>query len=328
MATKRMSHANCDHPKTPNERAKCRSQHNTRNQARENVRVVTNQAHPSVSELADMLADSLSGLKSAKDLVLQREGEVAELQASLAEQMLQREPRSVDGQMPVVAFEKRFRSDGSKAYHYAALGVETEMIRRERIDGYEYYLEAQRQDPPVQQVGAGEGSPRDRRGIHRTRRRQPRVQGGRVMAELGGHQQYVCPGYHDTFCMFCDGGLFACTVCGSFEGACTTECPGRRMTETEADAVYDGTLDYRDGAWRGVPSLACPGHSPGWSLHRDCLVPDQRSRSRGFTQNLGRARGVHGRGRTQDLAGIAWPVVGGEKFLDWWVADHVANVVL
>lgn len=139
MATKRMSHANCNHPKTPHARAKCRSQHNTRNQARENVRVVTNQAHPSVSELADMLADSLSGLKSAKDLVLQREGEVAELQASLAEQMLQREPRSVDGQMPVVAFEKRFRSDGSKAYHYAALGVETEMIRRERIDGYEYY---------------------------------------------------------------------------------------------------------------------------------------------------------------------------------------------
>ena len=155
MATKRMSHANCDHPKTPNERAKCRSQHNTRNQARENVRVVTNQAHPSVSELADMLADSLSGLKSAKDLVLQREGEVAELQASLAEQMLEREPRSVNGQMPVVAFEKRFRSDSNKAYHYAALGLETEMVRREYADQGGYYSS---ESPKGVEFGYGEAT--------------------------------------------------------------------------------------------------------------------------------------------------------------------------
>lgn len=44
------------------------------------------------------------------------------------------------------------------------------------------------------------------------------------------------PAYHD---------LEACTVCDSFEGATTTECPGRRMTQTEIDAVYAGELDYR-----------------------------------------------------------------------------------
>lgn len=44
--------------------------------------------------------------------------------------------------------------------------------------------------------------------------------------------------------MFCDGGLFACSVCSSFEGATTTECPGRQMTPEERDAVYAGDIDF------------------------------------------------------------------------------------
>lgn len=52
-----------------------------------------------------------------------------------------------------------------------------------------------------------------------------------------------------TGCQFCDGGLFACTVCGAFEGATPDECPGAAMTSEQFDAVYAGKLNYRDGAW-------------------------------------------------------------------------------
>lgn len=51
-------------------------------------------------------------------------------------------------------------------------------------------------------------------------------------------------------CMFCYGGLFGCSLCGSFEGATTTQCPAAQMTLEQSDAVYEGRLDYVDGAWR------------------------------------------------------------------------------
>ena len=79
------------------------------------------------------------------------------------------------------------------------------------------------------------------------------------------HVDYECPpGYHDNeeyggHCMFCDGGLFACTVCSSFEGATTTQCPGRKLTAQERDDVYAGRLDYRNGHWTAQPSWYCPG---------------------------------------------------------------------
>jgi len=68
-----------------------------------------------------------------------------------------------------------------------------------------------------------------------------------VSKQDSGHVDYVCPGDHDDgrSCMFCDGGLFACAVCNSFEGATTTRCPGVRMTAEQHDAVYAGDLDYR-----------------------------------------------------------------------------------
>lgn len=61
-------------------------------------------------------------------------------------------------------------------------------------------------------------------------------------------------------CMWCDGGLFVCRVCGSFEGATTTQCPKRGLTKDETDRVYAGTLDYRDGRWiDGQLSVHAPG---------------------------------------------------------------------
>jgi hypothetical protein len=73
------------------------------------------------------------------------------------------------------------------------------------------------------------------------------------------HTTYVCPGNHDhSHCMFCDGGLFACSVCSSFEGATTTECPGRDMTPEERDAVYAGDLDFINGQWANTPSMHTP----------------------------------------------------------------------
>jgi hypothetical protein len=52
------------------------------------------------------------------------------------------------------------------------------------------------------------------------------------------------------YCMFCDGGLFACSVCGCLEGSTPDECPGVRMTEEQIDAVYGGRLNFRGGEWR------------------------------------------------------------------------------
>lgn len=65
------------------------------------------------------------------------------------------------------------------------------------------------------------------------------------------HTWYECHGKHESpGCMFCDGGLGACTVCNGFEGTLTTDCCGRKMTEDEERRVYkEGTLDFQNGAW-------------------------------------------------------------------------------
>lgn len=84
-----------------------------------------------------------------------------------------------------------------------------------------------------------------------------------------GHVDFVCPGDHDDgrTCMFCDGGLFACSLCNSFEGATTTHCPGRKMTADQHDAVYAGDLDFRrkadgSGWWVRAGSPHTP--NKGW----------------------------------------------------------------
>lgn len=63
------------------------------------------------------------------------------------------------------------------------------------------------------------------------------------------------------YCMFCDGGLFACVRCGSFEGATTSECSGISMSAHLRDEVYWGYIDFRNGMWMpGVIST----HTPVW----------------------------------------------------------------
>lgn len=81
------------------------------------------------------------------------------------------------------------------------------------------------------------------------------------------HLAYVCKGGHDQpGCQFCDGGLFACTICNGFEGSVPTDCPGVPMTEEQADAVYDGKLDYRE--FRGWVEPDGTGNSMGDSAIR------------------------------------------------------------
>jgi len=68
------------------------------------------------------------------------------------------------------------------------------------------------------------------------------------------HTKYECKCTKE-FCQFCDGGLFACTVCGGFEGTLTTECCGRKLTKEEEDRIYNkADLDFKDGKWVNEPN--------------------------------------------------------------------------
>lgn len=75
------------------------------------------------------------------------------------------------------------------------------------------------------------------------------------------HTRYICHCSGERPCQFCDGGLFACTVCGGFEGTLTTDCCGRKLTEDEERRIYhSGTLDFRAGRWVKKPNF--PRTSP------------------------------------------------------------------
>jgi hypothetical protein len=67
------------------------------------------------------------------------------------------------------------------------------------------------------------------------------------------HIRYECTkdheyeyGYSDGYCMFCDGGLFSCVVCGGTEGSLPTNCPGFEMTDEQDQQVYNGKIDWRN----------------------------------------------------------------------------------
>jgi len=61
------------------------------------------------------------------------------------------------------------------------------------------------------------------------------------------HIKYECRGHHEYGgCQFCDGGLFACTICRGMEGSLPTDCPGVKMTQEQQDQVYAGQIDYRE----------------------------------------------------------------------------------
>jgi len=80
------------------------------------------------------------------------------------------------------------------------------------------------------------------------------------------HIPFICPGNHEDWnaCQFCEGGLSACAVCGAFEGATTTHCPGSRIHDSFWDVVYAGKLDYRFGRWIDHPSRFSPAW---WTKH-------------------------------------------------------------
>lgn len=110
----------------------------------------------------------------------------------------------------------------------------------------------------------------------------PNVDALKVTFNESGHIAHVCTEKHEDGgwrCMFCAGGLFACTECDSFEGATTTHCPRVQMTSEQHDAVYAGTLDYRAGKWVEAGSPHTPNR--GWDLYAACveaglIEPDER----------------------------------------------------
>lgn len=49
-----------------------------------------------------------------------------------------------------------------------------------------------------------------------------------------------------------EDGLAHCMICGGAEGSLPKECPGVKMTERELDAVYEGSLNFINGEWKGI----------------------------------------------------------------------------
>ena len=63
------------------------------------------------------------------------------------------------------------------------------------------------------------------------------------------HIYYKCPkpcrNQDSGNCMFCDGGLGHCIVCGGFEGQLLTYCPGYKLSEETLESCYRGNvLDF------------------------------------------------------------------------------------
>ena len=64
------------------------------------------------------------------------------------------------------------------------------------------------------------------------------------------HKAYVClPDCAESYCPYCQGGMFCCIHCGAAEGAATQHCPGTKVDAVTWDKVYRGELDYVDGNW-------------------------------------------------------------------------------
>lgn len=94
-------------------------------------------------------------------------------------------------------------------------------------------------------------------------------------ADGTAHVDFVCDADHDDgrSCQWCDGGLWACKVCGSFEGMTTTDCPREQMSEESGAEVYAGRRDYYAGTWI---TGRCSQASPAWFSHE---FPDDYPRS-------------------------------------------------
>lgn len=51
-----------------------------------------------------------------------------------------------------------------------------------------------------------------------------------------------CSSQLDGNCIFCDGGLAECVVCGAFEGQLLASCPGYMLNEEAREACYHGNV--------------------------------------------------------------------------------------
>jgi hypothetical protein len=58
------------------------------------------------------------------------------------------------------------------------------------------------------------------------------------------HTLHICD---DDDCFVCRGGLASCNICGGAEASMPTDCPGRKMTADEQDAVQAGTMECFGG---------------------------------------------------------------------------------
>lgn len=74
------------------------------------------------------------------------------------------------------------------------------------------------------------------------------------------HVKFICNKQDCYPCQWCDGGLFACIICGGAEGSLTTECCGRQLTEQEERRIYTvGDLNFRNGQWVNEPNYPRTG---------------------------------------------------------------------
>lgn len=62
---------------------------------------------------------------------------------------------------------------------------------------------------------------------------------------MPGHEWYKCKKDHQddySTCMFCEGGLAWCIICGAFEGQLLTHCPRYMLSNETLDACYQGNV--------------------------------------------------------------------------------------
>jgi hypothetical protein len=95
------------------------------------------------------------------------------------------------------------------------------------------------------------------------------------------HAWYECGRRCEGFCIWCGGGLSACTVCWGLEGSLPSHCPGAEMDDHTATKVYHQALDFINGAWvRPVDLVArLRGNSAAWcreELDRIAALPSMQ----------------------------------------------------
>lgn len=68
-------------------------------------------------------------------------------------------------------------------------------------------------------------------------------------------------------CFICNCGY--CGECGLYEGALTTQCPGKQVSSARSEEVYKGLINFRGGIWLKECSEQSPEflhlHAKEWS---------------------------------------------------------------